>query len=361
MNIVHIVPIFQRSSGVATFVGEVANLQAQAGHFVTVATLPTYLDDHYPVQDGVSVISIQQVLTCSHDVTHLHIHGIWTPILHKVVKWTSGNHVPMIWSLHGMLAPWAMAHKKWKKWPVWHLWQRRDLKQAAVLHATTELEARWIRDLRLGKPIEIVPLGTHIPPGFGTGHFAERGPGDPRTLLFVGRVYPVKGLANLIQAWAKVDGALRKGWRIRIVGPDQAGHTAELQALCRQLNVEADVDFTGPRYGSDLEIEYAEADCLVLPSFTENFGGVVADALAREVPVIASNFTPWQELENADTGRCGWWVLNDPEPLAAALTEMMSQTDEDRRVLGTNGRLLVQRKYAWSAVVDRLMQVYDMV
>lgn len=361
MNIVHIVPIFQKSSGVATFVGEVSNLQVQAGHSVTVATLPTYQADHYPVQDGVAVVSIQQVLTCSHDVTHLHLHGIWTPILHTVVKWACGNDVPIIWSPHGMLAPWAMAHKKWKKWPVWHLWQRRDLTRAAVLHATTELEAQWIRDLRFENPIEVIPLGTHIPVNLGSGNLSARSPRDTRTLLFVGRVYPVKGLRNLILAWAKVDLAVRKGWKIRIVGPDQAGHTAELQELCRQLNVEADVEFIGPRYGSELEIEYAGADCLVLPSFTENFGGVVVDALARGVPVIASTFTPWQELENADTGRCGWWVSNDPNPLAVALTEMMSLTDEDRRALGKRGRLLVQGKYTWSAVMDRLNQVYDMI
>lgn len=357
MRILQVVPVFQKSSGVATFAGEVANLQSAEGHEVVLATLPRFVDEHYPVSGTVRILSISDFLRRGEDVDVIHIHGIWTPILHAVVKWACRRRIPIVWSLHGMLAPWALAHKRWKKGPVWHLWQRRDLARAAVLHATSDLEEGWIRKLGFRQRIAVVPLGTHLPQGDAPESARRIRATSPHVLLFVGRVYPVKGLDRLLRAWARVDRLVRADWRLRIVGPDQDGYMAELQKLSRELGLCEVVDFVGEKQGAALEAEYQGASCLVLPSHTENFGGVVVDALARGVPVIASTNTPWREIADP-RARCGWWSPNDPEYLADTLAEMMALPDATRDAMGVSGRTLVDRKYAWQAVEESMIRLY---
>lgn len=169
-------------------------------------------------------------------------------------------------------------------------------------------------------------------------------------LLFTGRVAPIKALPNLVAAMTTSD-----GWRLRIVGPDQEGHTAELKALAAREGVSDRVDFVGPKFGDELEQEYLNADCFILPSFSENFGSVVVEAMASGLPVIASRGTPWQELEER---KCGWWVENDPETLAKTISAMMALTDEERRAMGVRGRQLVEEKYRWPAIGRQLVAAY---
>ena len=92
-----------------------------------------------------------------------------------------------------------------------------------------------------------------------------------------------------------------------------------------------------------------------MPSFTENFGATIVDALAHGKPCIASVYTPWKELEERN---CGWWVNNAPEPLAGAILEMMSLDDAARLGMGECGRRLVKEKYTWDAVVKTMVEEY---
>lgn len=145
---------------------------------------------------------------------------------------------------------------------------------------------------------------------------------------------------------------------MRIVGPDQAGHRAELEKLVGELGLNDAVKFIGSKFGAELSNEYETCDCLVLPSFTENFGATVVDALAHGKPCIASTFTPWRELN--DRG-CGWWVSNNPEHLAKAIQEMIVIGDDKRREMGSRGRKLVEEKYTWDAVVKAMVKGYEEV
>ena len=188
--------------------------------------------------------------------------------------------------------------------------------------------------------------------GFGGGSSEFR-------VLFVGRVYPVKGLMNLVRAAAIVNQSINQSVNlsIRIVGPDQAGHRAELEAECARLGVK-NVQFVGEKHGAELDAEYAGCDVLVLPSFTENFGGVVVDALAHGKPVIASRFTPWGELEEKG---CGWWVDNVHESLAKTIAEAANLPRERLAEMGEKGRKLVEAKYTWEAVAKTMVEGYERV
>lgn len=268
----------------------------------------------------------------------VHIHGLWLKPMHQAFVWAKKNGLPVVWSTHGMTAPWAMKHKWWKKLPAWLLYQRKDLRGADLIHATTELERSWNGTLRQ----IVIPLGTHLPKGE-----SPAGAGATRTLLFVGRIHPVKAIDRIIAAFQRAPHA---GWRLRIVGPDEVGYRKELEKIAGP-----DVDFVGSRLGADLVREYAACDCAILASHTENFGATIVDALAHGKPVIAGTRTPWQVV--AETG-CGWWVENDAATLAKAIGEMAALTDERRAEMGARGRKLVEEKYTWSAVAKAMAKAY---
>ena len=251
-----------------------------------------------------------------------------------------------------MLAPWAMKHKWWKKCLPWHLYQKGDLKRAALLHATSEQEERWIRECGFNQPVVVIPLGTTVESLKPVEDKANR------TLLFVGRIYSVKALDCLIEAFARVPPEVREGWKLRLVGPDQAGHMGSLKLIVKSLKLEGDVEFVGPKFGEELEKEYDACDCLALVSHTENFGATVVDAMAHGKPVITSDKTPWREVVER---KCGWWVSNAPDKLTVALSEMMSLSGEVRRRMGANGRRLVEEKYTWDAVVMKMVKGYKEV
>ena len=286
----------------------------------------------------------------------LHIHGIWLKEQHLAAVWARKNGVPVVWSTHGMTSPWAVRNKWWKKFPAWWIYQKRDLKGAALLHVTSDQEAEWNRKAGLTNPQIIAPLGTHLPALKQSNDLTIQ-QSNKFTVLFVGRIHPVKGLMNLVRAAAILNQAIRQSGNptilFRLVGPDEGGHQAELRTECDRLGVS--VAFAGEKHGEELEREYENCDILVLPSFTENFGGVVVDALAHGKPVIASKATPWERLE---TARCGWWVANSPESLAKAIAAAAKLPREERTRMGERGRRFVEENYTWEAVARKMAEGY---
>ena len=193
-----------------------------------------------------------------------------------------------------------------------------------------------------------IPLGTHLP-----SQVPDRC-AKIKTLLFVGRIAPVKALPNLFEAWALVKPV---DWRLRIVGiQDFPGYTDSLKAQADRLRISNAIEFPGQRFGEELLEEYANADALVLPSHNENFGAVVIDALAWGMPVITSTGTPWSEVEKSG---CGWWVDNSPAKLAEALTALTALPDDERKSMGERGWRFVAERYAWQIVARKLKGAYE--
>jgi glycosyltransferase involved in cell wall biosynthesis len=171
------------------------------------------------------------------------------------------------------------------------------------------------------------------------------------------RIHPVKNLAGLLQAWAMLRPEVVKGWRLRIAGPDEGGHGKEIEALIQTLGLQDSVELIGP-VGEDRKAAvYQSADLFVLPSFSENFGVVVAEALTHSLPVITTRGTPWSGLV---TNGCGWWIDIGTEPLTQALQEAMSLSCDKRRAMGVRGREYV-RQYDWAHIAQQTIEVYRWV
>ena len=293
----------------------------------------------------------------------IHDTGLWLLTNHAAAEVCKELNLPRIVSPRGMLTASALQHKGWKKRIAWTLYQRRDLRTAHVLHATSPAEVQDFRAAGLTQPVAMIPNGVALPfplrldRGEGQGEVSNVPCLPPsishlRTILFLSRIHPIKGLPDLIKAWALVKPT---GWRVVIAGMDEGRHAAELKAEIRNLKLENDFEFVGPVAGEGKWSLYGQADLFVLPSHSENFGIVVAEALASGVPVITTRATPWEDLV---THRCGWWTENGPEPLAAALRDALSRTDEERREMGNRGRLLVEQKYSWPGIGAQMHAVY---
>jgi glycosyltransferase involved in cell wall biosynthesis len=121
--------------------------------------------------------------------------------------------------------------------------------------------------------------------------------------------------------------------------------------------LDASVVFAGAVAGAQKAALYRDADLFVLPTFSENFGLVVAEALSYGVPVITTRGAPWADLE---THGCGWWIDTGVEPLVAALRAATALTDSERQAMGERGRAYVQR-YDWDAIAAQTLALYRWV
>lgn len=364
MKVLHVITGMQKAAGTSVFCAEVCNGLVAEGYDVTIAVVNPSSPDCYPLNPQIRLISIDSLFATTRSTRSawfdiVHIHALWTPILHKVSVWAHRNNIPVVWSPHGMLTLWALNNKKWKKRLGWWLYQKQDLEKAKLLHATAQSEIEDIRRMGLKSRVVIAPLGIRIQPRDTPNTRKEK------IMLFVSRVQRKKGLINLARAWAnlKHESSTRSAcstwlnkWRVRIVGPDQEGHTQEVKKECERLGILNDWDFVGPKYGNELQREYDLADIFVLPSHSENFGSVVVEALAHGLPVITTKGTPWQELE---AQKCGWWIDIGVAPLAKGLAEALALTDEKRHEMGERGHKLVEEKYTWDAVVTAMVKGYE--
>lgn len=280
----------------------------------------------------------------------IHSHGLWMhPGLaaHGVSK---RQGIPHVVSPHGMLDPLSIKRKWLRKRFFWHTLEKARVKSAAVLHATSLLEAEHFRALRLRNPIAVIPLGVELK------EFASaRDSKETKAVLFLSRIHPQKGLLNLVQAWAAL---MPQGWKAIIAGPNQFGHEEEVRAAVRKAGLAEQFEFPGPVYGEAKWSLLRSADLFVLPTFSECFGIAIAEALACGVPVITTKGAPWADLEER---KCGWWIDIGVEPLAAALREAMALSDEERLAMGMRGRQLIDVKYAWPGIAKLMLAVYHWV
>jgi glycosyltransferase involved in cell wall biosynthesis len=283
----------------------------------------------------------------------LHDNGIWLPHNHRLAALAKRLSIPRIVSIRGMLEPWALNHKKWKKTIAWSVYQRRDLTGANCHHATAKGEARNVQRLGFDVPVCMIPNGVDLPEVNPIS--SHRGPtrGGWKTVLFMGRLYPVKGLPMLIEAWAQVR---PNGWKLSIAGPDEAGHRRQLERSISAAGLEEIVAFVGRRDGRAKQAAFSEADLFVLPSHSESFGMAIAEALAHSLPVLTTTATPWSMLQDYD---CGWCVEPTVACLAEGLREATSCDPETLRLMGERGRAFVAEEFAWTHVARQFVETYQ--
>jgi glycosyltransferase involved in cell wall biosynthesis len=278
----------------------------------------------------------------------IHDHGIWLPTNHATAVIAFQLGIPMIVSPRGMLEPWSLRYKNWKKRLAWYLYQHGDLLTAQLFHITALQEAKSLRDLGFRQPIALIPNGVEVPNWCSR----PKPQTELRTALFLSRIHPVKGLLELIKAWATVRPS---HWQVVIAGPDECGHQKSVEKAVNEAGLQGVFSFIGEVEGEAKTKLYCQADLFILPTFSESFGVVVAEALACGVPVITTKGAPWKELI---THRCGWWVDIGVEPLADAIRAATMLSDTERYAMGKRGRQFVECNFGWSHIAEQMISVY---
>lgn len=283
----------------------------------------------------------------------VHSHNLWLmPNIYP--GWvTRGSRAKLVISPRGTLSTWALGNSRWKKKIVWALAQRSVVKSADCLHATAEAEYHDIRARGFEQPVCVIPNGIDLPSPAALEGTEARPKAEQRILLYVGRLHPGKGVDRLLQAWTRL-APQRPNWCLRIVGPDNRGHEAQLRALAAGLRTPR-VTFVGAAFGAEKWGEYRNADIYVLPTQSENFGLTVAEALACGTPVITTKGAPWSGLVQE---RCGWWLDHGVEPLFEALRSATDISSAELEALGARGRDWMLRDFSWESIAEQMASVY---
>jgi glycosyltransferase involved in cell wall biosynthesis len=289
------------------------------------------------------------------EVNILHDNGLWLSHNHRLAILAERRGIPRVVSTRGMLEPWALSHKRWKKRLAWRLYQERDLIRADYHLTSSEVEAHNLRQFGLGVPIATIPNGVDIPENLSDRVIMDTQVDDRRrrTALFLGRIYPIKGLPMLIEAWARVK---PKEWMLRIAGPDEGGHQKQVERAVSAAGLGDVVSFVGPIESDMKESAFLDADLFVLPTHSESFGMVVAEALAHGLPVLTTTAAPWLMLREKS---CGWWVEPTVDGIVEGLREATRLDRGTLRAMGARGRALVGTEFTWKHVAEQTLFIYE--
>ncbi|TRX23004.1 glycosyltransferase [Flavobacterium franklandianum] len=274
----------------------------------------------------------------------VHINGIWSPENYGFQKQAQKLGIKVIVSPHGMLEPWILANNPIKKKIGLFFYQKKIIQSALRIHATAQMEAVNIQALGFSNPISIVPNGIDLSEikkakeQYGT-----------KKIVYLSRIHPKKGIELLLKAWRNSD---TKGWTLEIAGSGKSWYLKSLVQSSKDLD---NVRFVGALYGEDKWDFLRSADLMILPSYSENFGIVVAEALAVGVPVITTRKTPWEDLE---IHQCGWWIDLSVNNLENTLKKVFNTSTEILETMGNNGRKLVAEKYDIKTVAYLLCDLY---
>lgn len=280
-----------------------------------------------------------------------HTNSCWEPLSSYCLLWARDAGCPTVYTLHGMMEPVIMRrHYYSRKRPALLLYQGRSLRAADCVVATAQRE----RDnfLALGYNSKV----TIIPNAMRTTDIVMKATWKPtRSMLFLSRIHPLKGVDVLLEAIASVR-TMIPGYLLTIAGSGEITYMNSLKEKARRLGVADMVRFVGVVTGDAKWELYRTADFFILPTYTENFAMVVTEAMASGTPVITTREAPWSVLE---TDGCGRWVSLDVKALADAILSMAAKSEAELEAMGLAARMVVERDYSTAHMADMMVSLYN--
>ena len=320
----------------------------------------------------------------------VYIVAIWNYPIAAAAHYCRKYKKPYIISPRGMLYPYTIRKKSWKKRPYYRLITKRDLQGAAAIHYTTKNEAEECHSsVGLKNKAIVIPNGIDVSglrdkdyglEGGGLpskGGLKERYPilKDKKVILFLSRINWKKGLDILVKTYAKL-AKERDDVHLLIVGSDEEGYAEKVKGWIKSLglgysvlgsrpytqypipNTQTRVTFTGMLTGKEKLEAYAGSDIFVLPSYSENFGMVVVEAMACGLPVVISNKVGiYREVEK---NKAGVIVDTNAESLYKGI-KLLLENPELRKEIVANGTEMVEEHYDINKVADMMLAVYEKI
>jgi glycosyltransferase involved in cell wall biosynthesis len=382
MKILHVIAnLAPRYGGPSQACWEMARAVAQLGHEVSIYTtnqdgsgelaVPT---DRPVWRDGVEVryfpiqaprfwgTSLPLALALRRKIPAcdlVHLHSLY--LFHSLV---AGHYcrryaVPYVIRPQGTLDPFMYRRHRGRKRLMELLFEHRNIRGAAALHFTAAEEQELAAPYTFQTPGLVVPLGINFDE-FAVlpepGRFRDRHPeiNDKPIILFFGRINFKKGLDLLAQAFGAV-ARRRQDVHLVIAGPDNEGWGERVRTWLGEEGVLGRTTFTGMLLGPEKLAVLRDADLFVLPSYSENFGLAVIEAMAAGLPVIISDkVNIWREVQAAEAGRV---IPCSAGALADQILEVLTHHDAATQ-MGRQGRSLVMERFQWPRIGRSLAEAY---
>ncbi|MCD8182166.1 MAG: glycosyltransferase [Bacteroides sp.] len=355
MKVLHYIPSIDRTSG---GVGSYLQLLAHDLGRLVDLHIVSHHSEHELVIENCRIHYISEGLTNLHrarkEFTSLlhqvkpdlvHVNSCWDMLCSYTVFWAKALNYKVLITTHGMLEPWVIRKNYFlKKLPALLLYQRKSLRLADALVATAESERSNLEKLGYNKQVDLVPNGIVI------DNIALKESWKPqKVIFFLALLRPNKGADLLIETVAALKNELA-GYKVIIAGTGNDKYAAGLKQLVRSLELEEIISLPGGIYDDAKWELYRRADVFVLHTLNENFGIVIAEALASGIPVITTKGAPWPGLAER---KCGWWIDRDVDNLTAALREFISLPAEEREQMRRRGRQYIEENYTSAIVAAR--------
>ncbi len=331
--------------------------QAAGGLNLAIQSLKAFLE-----HSGVDVRSSSPIkeLGESRAQEVVHFHGIWQPGFLQVSAHCRRRKIPYVVSPHGMLEPWAWRHKWWKKWPYFQFVEKRHLAGARCLVATSESEAHNLRKFFPSSPCAVLPLGLETISKWPDYQRARKALGwndSELILLFLSRIHPKKGLHLLLAALAKIGPQRNQRARLVIVGGGEHAYVRKLKRFHAHNHSRLPrIDWIGEVWSEKKWAYLQGADLFCLPSYSENFGLAVLEALQVGTRVLTTTQTPWAAISSWSAG----YVVEPTESaIGAVLADHLRSSPrwslKERASLADK----IHKQFSWDAIGSRYVRLYE--
>ena len=292
----------------------------------------------------------------------IQAQSIWDPRYHKIKKIADKHNIPFISTPRGMLEPWSLEQKKWKKKLALWLYQFNDLQTSACIFTTAELEAKHIRKIGVKSPVSIIPNGIEIE----SYPCRDSIQGVKKQILFLSRIHEKKGIELLLDAWKTIS-AINKGWELIIAGNGEESYIESLKQKITSLSLENNTKIIPPVFGKAKYSLYSNSSLFILPSYSENFGMVIAEAMSCGVPVITTNNTPWKFINGGKDHngiiqpKLGWCIELSKENICKALEEVIQMNQTDLYEMGQLCSKCIKDNYDYNSVAKKVKTLYEWI
>ncbi len=290
------------------------------------------------------------------DFDFVHVHTVFSHPANVAMGLARKVGVPYAVRPMGHLCLWSMRQRSWMKRLQLAFQTRQNIDGAAFIHTTSRMEAEETAELGFRSRYLVLPHGVPIPSkivGAREKLRTELGyPQETPVIVFMSRFHPKKGIELLLEACQKVS----QDFRLILAGSGDEAYATALKERIAELGLESRVNWYGFAEGARKWRLLQGADLFALPSYSENFGIAVLEAMSCGLPVVISDRVALAE-KVAEYG-LGSVVPTDVGAIASAISQLLDSPTE-RAQLGARSRQVALEQFSWPAAARRLITAYE--
>lgn len=290
-----------------------------------------------------------------------HIHALFSPVSTAAAAIARHKKLPYILRPLGTLDPADLQKKRRLKQIYAALLEQQNLAGAARIHFTSNQEAKISERFGTQTQDLVIPLGVTPPviPAQGKARTQLGIPDNQPLVLFMSRIDPKKGLNLLIPALERLLGeGLEFHFVLAGTNPQDPNYENQITQQVKASPIASRTTITGFVTGELKTALLQDADLFVLPSYYENFGIAVAEAMVAGTPVVISEQVYiWEDIQKA---QAGWVSTSDQDTLTECLRKALQSTGERQR-RGANAQDYALKNYSWNAIAQQMIQAYQQI